>query len=88
MEKGLFLSIADLHAASGIDEQIIQKDIQDSVLRSKDDKIWYRDAIKYSEAKWDQGKVNMYPHSEFAERLLDIIDDHIAGEWINGKKRT
>lgn len=87
MDKGLYISIADLHTASGIDEQIIKTDIENSLLRCKDGKVWYRDAIKYSEAKWNQGKVNMYPHDEFAERLLDCLDDQLAEEWINNRKR-
>lgn len=68
----------DLSYASGISKSIVLADIRAGVLRQYKGRIWYLDAIQYNLKKAEDGIVDMYPVSGFGERLLAVIDEHIA----------
>ena len=85
MKTGLLIPIHILEYASGIQKNIIKKDINNSQLRVRSEGfIWYQDALNYVFAKWNEGKTDMYPpysddpNHSFAARVLSMIDDEIA----------
>ena len=86
MIAGLHFSAKELSYASGISLKTILKDIDNKELHAKDGyEIWYRDAVQYVYAKWNEGTVEMYPpyddssiDSNIAMRLLSQLDDRVA----------